>query len=62
MAVIENSLQFRKKIVLVEKIWVPPVYGVSGRCLKTAFLGGCHLFIRNEAAVLRETACRTVSR
>ena len=62
MAVIENSFQFRKKIVLVEKIWVPPVYRVSGRCLKTAFLGACHLFIRNEAAVLRETACRTVSR
>ena len=62
MAVIENSFQFRKKIVLVVKSGVPPVYGVSGRCLKTAFSGGCHLFIRNEEAVLRERACRTVSR
>ena len=62
MAVIENSFELRKKIALVVKIRFTPVYGVSGRCLKTAFLGGCHLFIRNEAAVLRETACRTVSR
>ena len=57
MTVIENSFELRKKIALVVKSRVTPVYGVPGRCLKTAFSRGCHLFICTEAAVLRETVC-----
>ena len=45
MTVIENSFELRKKLALVVKSRVTPVYGVPGRCLETAFSRGCHLFI-----------------
>ena len=45
MTVIENSFELRKKLALVVKSRVTPVYGVPGWCLKAPFSRGCHRFI-----------------